>query len=90
MSYILFRQLKLREIRKSDLHVIRIIRIFVNQKLKKMVTTIKKGTSSEKIRLALKKRPVNVKSIDLKKYCGSISLDQDPLEMQKKWRDEWE
>jgi len=55
-----------------------------------MVTTIKKGTSSEKIRLALKKRPVNVKSIDLKKYCGSISLDQDPLEMQKKWRDEWE
>jgi len=55
-----------------------------------MITIIKKGTSSEKIRIALKKRPAQVKSPDLKKYCGSISLDQDPLEMQKKWRDEWE
>ena len=55
-----------------------------------MVTTIKKGTSREKILKALKQRPVKVKSPDLKKYCGSISLDQDPLEMQKKWRDEWE
>ena len=55
-----------------------------------MITTIKKVTSSEKIRLALKKRLGKVKSPDLKKYCGSISLDQDPLEMQKKWRDEWE
>lgn len=55
-----------------------------------MITTIKKGTSSEKIRLALKKIPAKVKSPDLNKYCGSISLDQDPLEMQKKWRDEWE
>jgi hypothetical protein len=55
-----------------------------------VITTIKKGTSSEKIRLALKKRTAIVKSPDLKKYCGSISLDQDPLEMQKKWRDEWE
>lgn len=55
-----------------------------------MITTIKKGTSSEKIRLALKERPTKVKSPDLKKYLGSISLDQDPLEMQKKWRDEWE
>lgn len=59
-------------------------------KITKMITTIKKGTSSKNIRLALKKRPVTVKSPDLKKYCGSISLEQDPLEMQKKWRDEWE
>ena len=56
----------------------------------KMITTIEKGTSVEKIRQALKKRPVKIKSIDLKKYCGSISLQVDPLEMQKKWRDEWE
>jgi hypothetical protein len=59
-------------------------------KLKKMITTIKKGTSTEKIRLALKKRQVKTNSPDLKKYCGSISLQEDPLEMQKKWRDEWE
>ena len=55
-----------------------------------MVTTIKKGTSPEKIRLALRKRPVKIKSADLKKYCGSISLIEDPLELQKKWRNEWE
>ncbi len=55
-----------------------------------MITTIKKGTSTEKIRLALKKRQVKTNSPDLKKYCGSISLQEDPLEMQKKWRDEWE
>ena len=55
-----------------------------------MVTTIKKGTSREKIRLALKKRTVKIKSPDLEKYCGSISLSEDPLELQKKWRNEWE
>ena len=55
-----------------------------------MVTIIKKGTSREQILKALKKRQVKVKSPDLKKYCGSISLQEDPLEMQKKWRDEWE
>ena len=55
-----------------------------------MVTTIKKGTSREKIRLALKKRTVKAKGLDLKKYCGSITLQEDPLEMQKTWRDEWE
>jgi glutamine amidotransferase PdxT len=53
-----------------------------------MVTIIKKGTSSEKIKIALKKRKLKVKGPDLKKYCGSISLKEDPLEMQKKWRDE--
>lgn len=55
-----------------------------------MVTTIKKGTSREKIILALKKRPTKIKSPDLKKYCGSISLKEDPMELQKKWRNEWE
>jgi len=55
-----------------------------------MITTIEKGTSVEKIRQALKKRPAKIKCLDLKKYCGSISLKEDPLEMQKKWRNEWE
>jgi len=55
-----------------------------------MVTIIKKGTSREKIRLALKKRSVKTKGPDLKKYCGSITLQEDPLEIQKTWRDEWE
>jgi hypothetical protein len=55
-----------------------------------MITTIEKGTSSAKIREALKKRVVKIKGPDLKKYCGSISLQADPLEMQKKDRNEWE
>ena len=55
-----------------------------------MVTIIKKGTSREKIRIALTKRPVKIKSPDLNKYCGCISLEEDPLELQKKWRNEWE
>ena len=55
-----------------------------------MITTIEKGTSSAKIREALKKRVVKIKGPDLKKYCGSISLSEDPLELQKKWRNEWE
>jgi len=55
-----------------------------------MVTTIKKGTSREKILIALKKRLVKIKSPDLIKYCGSISLNEDPMELQKKWRNEWE
>jgi hypothetical protein len=55
-----------------------------------MVTTIKKGTSREKIRLALKKRTTKIKGPDLKKYCGSISLREDPLVLQKILRDEWE
>ena len=55
-----------------------------------MITTIRKGTSTEQIRLALKNRSMIIKSPDLKKYCGSISLKQDPLKIQKKWRDEWE
>ena len=55
-----------------------------------MVTTIEKGTSREKIKMALKKRSVKINRPDFAKYCGSISLKEDPLEMQKKWRDEWE
>jgi hypothetical protein len=55
----------------------------------KMVTTIKKGTSREKIRAALKKRAVKVKGPDLKKYCGSLSLKEDPLMLQKAFRNEW-
>ena len=55
-----------------------------------MVTTIKKGTSREKIRAALKKRTLKIKGPDLKKYCGSILLNEDPLVVQKVLRDEWD
>ena len=55
-----------------------------------MVTIIRKGLSREKIRLALKKRMVKIKGPDLKKYCGCLTLSDDPLTLQKLWRNEWE
>jgi hypothetical protein len=55
-----------------------------------MVTTIKKGTSREKILQTLKNRQIRIKSPDVKKYCGIIKLEEDPLELQKKLRNEWE
>ena len=56
-----------------------------------MVTTIKKGTERDQIKAILeklkKKRLLSKR--DLSKYCGVLSLNEDPLELQKKWRDEW-
>jgi len=57
-----------------------------------MVTIIKKGASKDNIKSLLEnrqktKRP---KKIDVKKYCGILNLKEDPVMLQKKWRDEWE
>ncbi|MGZ5242885.1 MAG: hypothetical protein ACXWEY_09300 [Bacteroidia bacterium] len=54
-----------------------------------MVTIIKKGIAKkdiEKIFREVKPR----KKLDAKKYSGIIKLGEDPLEIQKKLRDEWE
>ncbi len=29
------------------------------------------------------------KKVDWSKYVGTIKLKEDPLKLQKKWRDEW-
>ncbi len=55
-----------------------------------MVIVIKKGMSRKEILTALKKHTAKPKGPDLKKYFGSISLSEDPVELQKKMRDEWE
>jgi len=57
-----------------------------------MVTIIKKGATKEKIQSLLKlgKKNKPRKGIDLHKYCGVLKLKEDPLVLQKKWRDEWE
>ncbi len=54
-----------------------------------MITIIKKGTKKaefDKKLLDLK----NIKKFDAHKFCGTIKLQEDPLEIQKKMRDEWE
>lgn len=56
-----------------------------------MVTTIKKGASKEEINFLLESHHKrSQKGIDIKKYCGVLHLKVGPLEMQKKWRDEWQ
>ena len=57
-----------------------------------MVTIIKSGTSKDKIKslLARQKKEKKPKMINLQKYCGILNLKEDPLTLQKKWRDEWE
>lgn len=56
-----------------------------------MVMTIKKGTEKDQIKAILEKirRKRVRRKTDLSKYCGVLSLNEDPLELQKKWRDEW-
>lgn len=57
-----------------------------------MVTIIKSGTSKNKIKslLARQEKKKKPKMINLQKYCGILNLKEDPLTVQKKWRDEWE
>ena len=57
-----------------------------------MVTTLKKGSSRSRISKLLEKinqtKPLS--GIDAYKYCGLIKLEEDPIEIQKKMRDEWD
>ncbi len=55
-----------------------------------MVTIIKRGSTKEEINSQLEQRNKKHKGIDLKKYFGSIKLREDPIKLQKKWRNEWE
>ena len=57
-----------------------------------MVTIIKRGSTKEEIKSKLERHNEEKqrKVIDLNKYCGSIELQEDPLKLQKQWRNEWE
>ena len=57
-----------------------------------MVVVIKKGPSKKAKQDAWKQlaERAKPKGIDAYKYCGTASLKEDPLAIQKKWRDEWE
>ena len=57
-----------------------------------MVTILKYGADKKKIK-SLLERLKNQKShggIDAYKYCGVITLAEEPLLIQKEMRDEWE
>lgn len=56
-----------------------------------MVIIIKKGATKDEIRSLLEAQKSEPrKGVEIKKYCGIIQLREDPLNLQKKWRDEWE
>lgn len=57
-----------------------------------MVVVIKKGSSKKDKQAAWQKLMETKKpsGIDAYKYCGAVKIKEDPLALQKKWRDEWE
>lgn len=55
-----------------------------------MAQVIKKGSDPSRIREVLNKlRKKEGKGFEAKKFCGVLMLDQDPMKIQKKLRDEW-
>jgi hypothetical protein len=59
-----------------------------------MTVVIKKGDSKERMDELLKKvatKPVvPAKKFEAAKFSGTVKFEGDPLEIQKKLRDEWE
>ena len=57
-----------------------------------MVVVIKRGDSPEKIKKELdkiyKKQREERKKL-FESFVGVITLDEDPVIMQRRWRDEW-
>ena len=54
-----------------------------------MKIVIKKGIPEKEINKKLDKLYSAKVKKDLRRYCGSINLKEDPLSLQKKWRNEW-
>ncbi len=54
-----------------------------------MVTIIKKGTPKDEIKKRINKVVAKSKKQDISKYAGKLKIDIDPIEYQKKMRDEW-
>ncbi len=54
-----------------------------------MVTIIKRGMKKKEIHSLISTKKSGKKHLDIKKYCGTIRLKEDPIEIQKKSRDEW-
>ena len=53
-----------------------------------MVLVLKKGASKKEMQTITKKLKKSV-GVNTKKYCGVLSLTEDPMTIQKQMRDEW-
>lgn len=55
-----------------------------------MVTVIKRGASKKSIETSIKKLGGSKKKgFDANKFCGVVKLNEDPMGIQKRLRDEW-
>ena len=58
-----------------------------------MVVVIKRGMSPQRIKLLVNKLHAaprkGHKVVDVYKYVGVLKLDEDPVALQRRWRDEW-
>lgn len=54
-----------------------------------MVTIIKKGTKKKELERALSNL-ATPKKLNAHKYLGTVKLDEDPIQIQKRLRNEWE
>jgi hypothetical protein len=57
-----------------------------------MVTTLKYGSDKQVIKSILErlKKQNSRSGFDAYKFCGVISLEEEPLKIQKNMRDEWQ
>ncbi len=57
-----------------------------------MVLVLKRGATKKEMELLNQKlqKAHSRKKLDAKKFCGVIKLKEDPLEIQKKLRNDWE
>ena len=61
----------------------------MNVKISTMVTIIKSSSSKAQIKKLLN-QAMEVQGVDTHRYCGVIKLQENPLVIQKRLRDEWE
>jgi hypothetical protein len=54
-----------------------------------MVTIIKSNSKNKDIEQSIQKTEPS-KKLDAKRFSGILKLEEDPLKIQKKLRDEWE
>lgn len=57
-----------------------------------MTLVLKRGADKKTIREIVDKlfSAQKKNKMDIRKYCGTLRLKEDPMEIQKKLRDEWE
>lgn len=54
-----------------------------------MVTVIKKGSSVKTVLEKYEEIKRKRKKNSLGKLCGTLNLEQEPVSLQREWRNEW-